>query len=86
MRGNGHIKFKQGRNKVESQSYFITDYQIKNYTKKYILSRYARKHLNASQSISDISTDKILDNEKEIETRANTGTQTITDLSFLDNI
>ena len=86
LRGNGRIIFKQGRNKVECQSYFITDYQIKNYTKKYILSRYARKHLNASQSVSTVSTDKILDTKKENETRANTGTQTITDLSFLDNI
>ena len=86
LRGNGHIIFKQGRHRVECQSYFITDYQIKNYTKKYMLSKYARKHLNAPKSVPTVSTDKILDNEKEIETRANTGTQTITDLSFLDNI
>lgn len=86
LRGNGHIIFKQGRHKVECQGYFITDSQIKNYTRKYFLSKYARNHLNAPKSVPTVSTDKILDNEKENETRANTEAQTITDLSFLDNI
>lgn len=86
LRGNGHIIFKQGRYKTECQGYFITDNQIKNYTRKYILSRYAKNHLNTPKSVPNTPIDKILDNEKEIENRANTEAQTITDLSFLDNI
>lgn len=86
LRGKGNGILKVGSTKTEFQSYFITDSQVKNYTKKYFLSKYARKHLNAPQSVPNISTNKILDNEKENETRANTEAQIITDLSFLDNI
>lgn len=36
LRGNGHMIFKCGSQKTECQGYYITDYQIREYTKKYI--------------------------------------------------
>ena len=86
LRGKGNGILKVGPTKTEFQSYFISDEQVKNYTRKYILSRYARNHLNTPKNVPNKPIDKTLDNEKEIENRSNTEAQTITDLSFLDNI
>ena len=36
LRGNGHMIFKCGSQKTECQGYYITDYQIREHTKRYV--------------------------------------------------
>lgn len=61
LRGNGHMIFKCGSQKVECQGYYISDYQIKEYTKKYI-KKYENKTVGKPQSnfkpTNDINTNK----------------------------
>ena len=92
LRGNGHIIFKQGRHKIECQGYFISDEQIKTYTRKY----YIRKRVapggatvtvcGATTTESKKSKDIEVKEENKTAYKPNKEVDKITDLSFMDNI
>lgn len=71
LRGNGHILFKNGGKVTECQSYFITDNQVKEYTKKH-QNKAHREPQRASKPNADML---IKEPISDVETL---------DLSFLD--
>ena len=93
LRGNGHIIFKQGRHKIECQGYFISDEQIKTYTRKY----YIRKRVApggvpttaavAAETPARTAGSKPTTTVTAAENATTAGSiNKITDLSFMDNI
>ena len=85
LRGNGHIIFKQGRHKIECQGYFISDEQIKTYTRKY----FARKRVVPGGGGSEPTACAAAGapTAYAAEGARNAGSiNKITDLSFMDNI
>ena len=73
LRGNGHMIFKCGSNKVECQSYYITDNQVKQYTKIYI-QKAPYKGVEATESNCNTNNEILVNEDK------------IVDLSFIDNL
>lgn len=78
LKGSGHGILKVGGNKSEFQSYFITDTQVKEYTKAYIRKEPIEATNNNSKS------KKVINIDGDIE-KANRR-QILKDLSFLDNL
>lgn len=75
LKGKGHGILKVGGNKVEFQSYFITDNQVKRYTKDLVVKNEPLREVqNFKKYKEDINIKRI--KEKEI----------LSDLSFLDNL
>ncbi|MCU9808384.1 hypothetical protein LEQ06_09520 [Paraclostridium sp. AKS46] len=74
LRGNGHILFKNGGKITECQSYYITNDQVKNLTKKYTVSNRHTKepHIN----YTEINKKVVADKKEDV----------LEDLSFLDNL
>lgn len=86
LRGNGHILFKNGSKVTECQSYYITDEQVKEYTRKHLKKvsddKYSKyKQLNDTKVIEQKEQVKIVDFKEVKEADSN-----LLDLSFLDNI
>ena len=80
LRGKGHGILKVGPTKTEFQSYFISDEQVKEYTKKYIVKNKPEEPKKENKTIND----KLFnDNIRELK-KANK--EDLTDLSFLDNL
>lgn len=73
LKGKGHGILKVGIIKTEFQSYFISDSQVKKYTKKYLNKFNKKEIIQECQSNKDTAN---TNNEKEI----------LKDLSFLDNL
>ena len=81
LKGKGHGILKAGPTKTEFQSYFISDKQVKEYTKKYIVKN---KPLEEPKKENKTINDKLVnDNIRELK-KANK--EELTDLSFLDNL
>ena len=83
LRGNGHILFKNGNKVTECQSYYITDKQIRDYTKKYINHNKSYEPIEANISDFKKLNDKLLEETKEAKEKLN---DKIIDLSFIDNL
>ena len=80
LRGKGNGILKVGPNKVEFQSYFISDKQVKEYTKRYIVKNKPEEPKTENKTIND---KLVNDNIRELK-KANK--EELTDLSFLDNL
>ena len=80
LRGKGHGILKVGPTKTEFQSYFISDEQVKEYTKKYIVKNRPEESKTENKTIND---KLVNDNIRELK-KANK--EELTDLSFLDNL
>ena len=80
LRGKGNGILKVGPNKVEFQSYFISDSQVKEYTKRYIVKNKPEEPKTENKTIND---KLVNDNIRELK-KANK--EELTDLSFLDNL
>ena len=83
LRGNGHILFKNGSKVTECQSYFITDNQIRDYTKKYINHNKQYEPIEANVSDFKKLNDKVIEEVKEAKENRN---NKVIDLSFIDNL
>ena len=83
LRGNGHILFKNGSKVTECQSYFITDKQIRDYTKKYINHNKSYEPIEANISNSKSINDKVIEETKEAKENRD---KKVIDLSFIDNL
>ena len=79
LRGNGHILFKNGRHLTECQGYYISDEQVREYTKKYLVKYPLRATQNDLKPIKD---------EIPCETKQESKIENnkITDLSFIDKL
>lgn len=82
LRGNGHILFKNGNKITECQSYYISDNQIREYTKQYIINK-PYEPMRANIRGFTCVNDKILDSNKMIKEKAN---EKVLDLSFIDKL
>ncbi|MBP3928645.1 MAG: DNA translocase FtsK [Peptostreptococcaceae bacterium] len=80
LKGKGHGILKVGPTKMEFQSYFISDSQVKEYTKKYIVKNRPEEPKTENKTIND---KLVNDNIRELK-KANK--EELTDLSFLDNL
>lgn len=82
LEGKGEGLLKQGANITHFRGYFITDNQVKEYTKNHIIKV---KHETIKEPISNYKTDtdKYIKSPKEINPGAN---NKVTDLSFVDKL
>lgn len=85
LRGNGHILFKNGGKVTECQGYYITDNQVREYTKKYIVNR-RYEPIRATEKSSKNNNDILVKKENKEPINTNKEANTITDLSFIDNL
>ena len=85
LQGQGHGILKVGANKTEFQGYFITDEQVKQYTKKYIVNK-RYEPIRATEKDLKKNNDILIKKENKEPTKANKQANTITDLSFIDNL
>ena len=85
LRGNGHILFKNGGKITECQGYYITDEQVRNYTKKYITNK-RYEPIRATEKSSKTNNDILIKKEIKEPIKANKEANTITDLSFIDKL
>lgn len=89
LRGNGHILFKNGRHLTECQGYYISDEQVREYTKKYLV-KYSIKATEKSpkpskeETVSEESSKEEIVNERNVEPKIENNK--ITDLSFIDKL
>ena len=86
LRGNGHIIFKQGRHKIECQGYFISDEQIKTYTRKYFIRKRVAPKEGTATLENKIPKDIEVKEENKTAYKPNKEVGKIEDLSFMDNI
>lgn len=80
LRGKGHGILKVGSNKVEFQSYFITDNQVNKYIKHLIIKN---KPIGAPQNTKKLEKDITINDVKKEPKKVN---KSIDDLSFLDSL
>lgn len=85
LRGNGHILFKNGGKITECQGYYITDEQVRNYTKKYITNK-RYELIRATEKSSKTNNDILIKKEIKEPIKANKEAEKIVDLSFIDNL
>ena len=85
LRGNGHILFKNGGKITECQGYYITDEQVRNYTKKYIVNK-RYEPIRATEKDCKKTNDILIKKEIKEPIKANTEDEKIIDLSFIDNL
>ena len=89
LRGNGHMIFKCGSKKIECQSYFISDNQVNQYTKKYIVNR-PYKPIGATEKDFKKDNDILISKEnkelKMVKCETIKESEKIVDLSFIDNL
>lgn len=84
LRGKGHGILKVGPTKTEFQSYFISDKQVKEYTKHLIVKN---KPLGEPQTKNKITNDKLINKQnKKPQISNNEPKKVLNDLSFLDNL
>lgn len=95
LNGNGHMIFKQGCNRIECQSYYISDSKVKQLTEKYIVKN---KAIQEPCRKYESNKDTLVKNQKETCLKLNLVTNetnnikdnkepnTITDLSFIDKL
>ena len=81
LKGKGNGILKVGPTKTEFQSYFISDKQVKEYTKKYIVKN---KPLEEPKKENKTINDKLVNEDIREPEKANK--EVLTDLSFLDNL
>ena len=92
LNGNGHALVKMGGVITECQGYYITDNQVKQYTKKHIINK-KNEVIQGTQRTYKKSSDTLVKNQKEKDFKGNYETkesskeaETITDLSFIDKL
>lgn len=85
LRGNGHALVKMGGIITECQGYYITDNQVKQYTKKYITNK-RYEPIRATEKSLKTNNDILVEKENKEPIKANKEANTITDLSFIDNL
>ena len=85
LRGNGHILFKNGGKITECQGYYISDTQVRNYTKKYIVNR-RYEPIRATEKSPKKNNDILVKKEIKEPIKANKEAEKIVDLSFIDNL
>ena len=85
LRGNGHILFKNGGKITECQGYYITDEQVKQYTKKYITNK-RYEPIRATEKDLKKNNDILIKKEIKEPIKANKEAEKIVDLSFIDNL
>lgn len=85
LQGQGHGILKVGATKTEFRGYFITDEQVRNYTKKYIVNK-RYEPIRATEKDLKKNNDILIKKENKEPTKANKQANTITDLSFIDNL
>ena len=78
LEGKGHGILKVGPNKTEFQSYYITDEQVRQYTKHLIVKN---SHLKAPRTVEKVKSDQQVAEQNE---KAQNGENKLNDLSFLD--
>lgn len=83
LKGKGHGLIKRGADIIEFQSFFITDEQVKELTRKYIVNNKAIK-----EPYSDYKNinEKVVVDKKEKPIKPKNVENELSDLSFLDNI
>ena len=81
LRGKGHGILKVGPNKIEFQSYFISDSQVKQYTKDFIVKN---KPSDKPQKANKPIDNKLINKENNKPKKDNK--EALTDLSFLENL
>ena len=85
LQGQGHGILKVGATKTEFRGYFITDEQVRNYTKKYIVNK-RYEPIRATEKDLKKNNDILIKKENKEPTKANKQANTITDLSFIDKL
>ena len=85
LQGQGHGILKVGANKTEFRGYYITDEQVKQYTKKYITNK-RYEPIRATEKSSKTNNDILIKKEIKEPIKANKEANTITDLSFIDKL
>lgn len=97
LKGNGNALVKMGGVITECQGYYITDNQVKQYTKKHIINK-QYKAIQEPQKVFKTSTDTLVKNQKVTSTKGNYETketidikstneaEQITDLGFIDRL
>lgn len=85
LQGQGHGILKVGATKTEFRGYYITDEQVKQYTKKYITNK-RYEPIRATEKSSKTDNDILIKKEIKEPIKANKEANTITDLSFIDNL
>ena len=85
LRGNGHALVKMGGIITECQGYYITDEQVKQYTKKYITNK-RYEPIRATEKSLKTNNDILIKKENKEPTKANKQAEKIVDLSFIDNL
>lgn len=83
LNGKGHGLIKRGSEIIEFKAFNISDEQVKELTKKYIVGIRA---IDGNCSKYKAINDKVVSNEKEKPINGNLEGNIITDLSFLDNL
>lgn len=83
--GQGHGILKVGATKTEFRGYYITDNQVKQYTKKYIVNR-SYEPIGATEKGFKRDNDILINKENKEPIKANTEDEKIIDLSFIDNL
>lgn len=93
IKTQGRMIFKRNSEKIECQSYFISDYQVKNIIKPYLkLKKEVKKDMLPSNTNKGtleknyITNDKLQDKENKIPPVANKKVDFEYDLSFLDKL
>lgn len=85
LQGQGHGILKVGATKTEFRGYYITDEQVKQYTKKYIVNK-RYEPIRATEKDLKKNNDILIKKENKEPTKANKQANTITDLSFIDKL
>lgn len=85
LQGQGHGILKVGANKTEFRGYYITDEQVKQYTKKYITNK-RYEPIRATEKSFKTNNDILIKKEIKEPIKANKEANTITDLSFIDKL
>ena len=85
LQGQGHGILKVGANKTEFRGYYITDEQVKQYTKKYITNK-RYELIRATEKSSKTNNDILIKKEIKEPIKANKEAEKIVDLSFIDNL
>lgn len=89
LEGQGHGILKVGATKTEFRGYYITDNQVKEYTKKYIVNR-SYEPMKATQRGFKRDNDIIINKEnkelKRVKCETIKESEKIVDLSFIDNL
>lgn len=89
LEGQGHGILKVGATKTEFRGYYITDNQVKEYTKKYIVNR-SYEPMKATEKSFKKNNDILVEKEnkelKMVKCETIKESEKIVDLSFIDNL